>query len=247
MFSEFRKTKYAEKFSLANGLTQDSVLGWKLEDLGHSHEVQDALASNTQCRIFFPDNPCHLGFQFMGIQQGMLVCTVVSLLHLYHFEHRCSAFLSLLYDSFGMNFNQSLKQVNSTRCRGPSWSQTLAQWIFCGIQYTMSIFLLHQFGWKNLELVVELQVVLHHQYLNPQTVLNRYWPAGDRHYWGQANTHSESNFLHSQKWEKHFISLLMQPRQEFGNQRHFSTSPVESPEFSFWNDPSHATTAAILL
>lgn len=27
LFSEFRKTKYAEKFSLANGLTQDSVLG----------------------------------------------------------------------------------------------------------------------------------------------------------------------------------------------------------------------------
>ena len=127
LFSEFRKTKYTEKFSLANGLTQDSVLGWKLEDLGHSHEVQDALASNPQCRIFFPDNSSHLGFQFMGIQQGMLVCTVVSLLHLYHFEHRCSAFLSLSYDPFGMNFNQSLKQVNSTRCRGPSWSQTLAQ------------------------------------------------------------------------------------------------------------------------
>ena len=92
LFAEFKKSKYAEKFSLANGLTQDSVLGWKLEDLDRSHEVQDALASNPQRRILFPDNPCHLGFLFVGIQEGLLL----TLLYLYHLDHLCFAFLSTL-------------------------------------------------------------------------------------------------------------------------------------------------------
>ena len=43
------------------------------------HEVQETLAGNPQSRLIFPDNPCHLGFLFQGVQEGMLYCAGVYL------------------------------------------------------------------------------------------------------------------------------------------------------------------------
>ena len=67
-FMEIKSSAYSNKLIVATGLSQEDVLGYKVEDDGLRNLVQDTRASGPDigCHLFL-ENPCHYGFPVFEI------------------------------------------------------------------------------------------------------------------------------------------------------------------------------------
>ncbi len=70
LFVEVRKSRYREKFSVKDTLTQADALEMVDDDPDLKDNVLRALADKHDRVLLFSNNPCHAGFNFSAIREG---------------------------------------------------------------------------------------------------------------------------------------------------------------------------------
>ena len=71
LFLKVKGSAYCEHYSFMTGLTQDTMLGFDLNDLEIRHDVQDDMVRDpSPGGKICSENPCHFGFHIWGICEG---------------------------------------------------------------------------------------------------------------------------------------------------------------------------------
>ena len=69
-----KRSQYSDKFSVVTDLTQESAMGFHLQDdPATMYAVQDKIMmeKDPHKKILLPSNPCFDGFVFQGFKRGM--------------------------------------------------------------------------------------------------------------------------------------------------------------------------------
>ena len=82
LFLKAKQSLYSERYTFMTGLTQDTVLGFHIDDPDIMHDVQSDIVQNPSPGggKIRPQNPCHFGFHLWGIRKGGMYYTLFYLI-----------------------------------------------------------------------------------------------------------------------------------------------------------------------